>query len=119
MEAVHRSESVRSGRREPLRDTARGRAWTRHALIYAAVSAVTFAAYAITVSAAGAPPSVHAAGLLLWVAHVVLLFGRTPSLKSSSQPELRGRLRGDLARAEALDRAADAAASLSVTRDRR
>jgi hypothetical protein len=117
MEAVHRTDSAQGGTREPPRDTARGRAWTRHALIYAAVSAATFAAYAITVSAAGAPPSVHAAGLLLWVAHVVLLFGRTPSLKSSSQPELRGAL----ARAEALDRAADAAASLSVSdaRDRR
>lgn len=46
--------------------------------VYAAVSATTFALYALAVSAASAPPSVHAAGLVLWLAHVVLIFGRPP-----------------------------------------
>jgi hypothetical protein len=109
MEGAYRSESVPGGASGPLRETARGQACMRNPLFYAVVSAATFAAYGVTVSAAGAPPSVHAAGLLLWVAHVILLFGRTPGQKSSSCP----RRLGELGRAEALDRAADAAAGLS------
>lgn len=71
---------------------------------YAAVSATTFAAYALAVSAASAPPSVHAAGLVLWLAHVVLIFGRAPASRRADTREP-----GALGRREALDRAAERA----------
>jgi hypothetical protein len=112
MEAVYRSETARGGAREALRGEVRGQACTRNQLVVAAVSAGTFAIYGVTVSAAGAPPSVHAAGLVLWVAHVILLFGRTPRSTSG----LATRRLGELGRHEALERATDAAAGLRVER---
>ncbi len=89
-------------------------AHVRRSALIAAVSAATFAIYALAVSAAGAPPSVHAAGLVLWVAHVILLFGRTPGPKPGSDDR-----RLDELGADALGRATDAAASLSVDAPRR
>lgn len=80
---------------------------------YAAVSGTTFAVYALAVSAAGAPPSVHAAGLVLWVAHVILVFGCTTARRVS----FGARRLGELGRGEELDRAAERAAGLDVRPD--
>jgi hypothetical protein len=117
MEAVERSEAAKNQAGDgTLGDAALRHAYVRSPLVIAAVSAATFAIYAITVSAAGAPPSVHAAGLVLWVAHVVLLFGHTPGRKLSPT----SRRLGELGRGELLERAADAAAGLSAgARDER
>lgn len=111
MTAVDRPQSVQGGVAESAGIDARGQACDgrRRALVrvaYAGVSATAFAFYALVVSAAGASPSVHAAGLLLWVVHAILSFGRTPGQKSSFAP---GRAE-DVLPDDVLDRAADAAA---------
>ncbi len=77
--------------------------------VYAAVSVTTFAAYALAVSAASAPPTVHAAGLILWLAHVILIFGRRPSGPRGERERL-----GALEHEDALARAADRAAGFGI-----
>ena len=111
MEAVERSSSARLSELGPTRGELRWKAWTQRAIMTIAVSATTFAIYALTVSAVGAPPSVHAAGLLLWVAHVVMLFGRVPG----PMPRQRTSSKSELDR-DAFERAMDVAAALSVER---